>query len=114
MHELLQACAKLLSDRVKKENIAIPPAECVSVRGASLYGTMCPPVPGWDTIVETHLLAQGGREEHGLLVEDGSGFSTSNFLDAIHRLASMPPRDRPDTRTFKQWLWDEEWVQSGA
>lgn len=26
----------------------------------------------------------------------------------------MPPRDRPDIRTFRQWLWEEEWARSGA
>lgn len=42
------ACKKL-SDLVKKENVTLPADTRVYFyECASLYGAMCPPVPGWD------------------------------------------------------------------
>lgn len=81
--EHFRACSKLLSDRVKKENVTVSPDERVCFyEVGSLYGTMCPPVPGWDPIEKTRELAQGGRDEHGLLFPDQGGYSTEDFLKA--------------------------------
>lgn len=83
--EHFRACSRVFSDRVKKENVA----SCAANRMcfyevASLYRTMCPPpVPGWDPIEKTRELAEGERDQHGLLIEDGTGYSGSNFLHAI-------------------------------
>lgn len=74
---------------------------------ASLYGTTYPPsLPGWDPTEKTRELAEGARDQHGLLIEDGTGYSAKHFLQAIRELAGLPPRDAPDIRTFYQWLWE--------
>nr|WAK77683.1 MAG: RNA-dependent polymerase [Totiviridae sp.] len=75
---------------------------------------MCPPVPGWDPVEETRALAEGGKDQHGLLLRCSPGYSAQDFHQAVHALAFVKPRDRPDPRPFRQWLWDEEWVRSGA
>lgn len=82
---------------------------------ASLYGTTYPPsLPGWDPTEKTRELAEGARDQHGLLIEDGTGHSAEHFSQAIRELAGLPPRDAPDIRTFYRWFWDEEWARSGA
>lgn len=53
------ACKKL-SDLVKKKNLMLPADTRVCFyECTSLYGTMCPPVPGWDPIEETEASAGG-------------------------------------------------------
>lgn len=113
--EHFRQCGRLLSDRVKKENVDVTPSERVCFyEVASLYGTMCPPVPGWDPTEKTRELAEGGKDQHGLLIHDGTGYTAEDFVEAIHSLPSLPPRDTPEARSFHQWLWDEEWARSGA
>lgn len=108
------ACKKL-SDLVKKENVTLPADTRVCFyECASLYGTMCPPVPGWDPIEETRKLAQGGQDEHGLLAAHQTSYTSHDFCRAIHDLALLPHRDRPDTHTFRQFLESEEWARAGA
>lgn len=59
-------------------------------------------------------LAQGGQDRHGLLAAHQTGYTSEDFCRAIHDPASLPHRDRPDTRTFRQFLESEEWARAGA
>nr|WAK77681.1 MAG: RNA-dependent RNA polymerase [Totiviridae sp.] len=113
--EHFRLAARSLSDIVKKENVSLDPDDRVSFyEVASLYGTMCPPVPGWDPVEETQALAQGGQDQHGLLLSCAPGYGSQDFIAAVRALAYVPPRDAPDGRPFRDWLWDEEWARSGA
>nr|WAK77608.1 MAG: RNA-dependent RNA polymerase [Totiviridae sp.] len=113
--EHFRLAARALSDYVKKENVALDPDDRVSFyECASLYGAMCPPVPGWDPVEETQALAEGGSDEHGLLLDCSPGYSSEDFLEAVRALAFVKPRDDPDPRPFHDWLWQEEWARSGA
>nr|WAK77465.1 MAG: RNA-dependent RNA polymerase [Totiviridae sp.] len=113
--EHFRLACKQLSDWVKKENVQLPAAERVCYyECASLYGAMCPPVPGWDPILETRELAQGGQDEHGLLLSSRDGYAPEDFCAAIEDLAALPPRDSPDVRTFREFLESEEWARAGA
>nr|WAK77577.1 MAG: RNA-dependent RNA polymerase [Totiviridae sp.] len=113
--EHFRLAGRALSDLLKKERVALPPDDRVAFyEVASLYGAMCPPVPGWDPIDETQALAQGGQDQHGLLLNAQPGYSSADFHNAIRRLAAARPRDDPDPRPFRTWLWDEEWARSGA
>nr|WAK77674.1 MAG: RNA-dependent RNA polymerase [Totiviridae sp.] len=113
--EHFRLAARALSDYIKKENVALEPDDRVSFyECASLYGAMCPPVPGWDPVEETRALAEGGSDEHGLLLDCCQGYGSSDFLEAVRALAFVKPRDDPDPRPFHDWLWQEEWARSGA
>ncbi|KAH6925307.1 hypothetical protein HPB50_003398 [Hyalomma asiaticum] len=51
--------ARTLSDTVKKRETELADYDRVSLyECACLYGAMCPPVPGWDPVAETHDLAK--------------------------------------------------------
>ncbi|KAH6932758.1 hypothetical protein HPB50_009196 [Hyalomma asiaticum] len=53
---------------VKKRETELADYDRVSLyECACLYRAMCPPVPGWDPVAETHDLATGGEVAHGLL-----------------------------------------------
>nr|WAK77248.1 MAG: RNA-dependent RNA polymerase [Totiviridae sp.] len=113
--EHFRLAARALSDTIKKEKVALSPDDRVAFyESASLYGAMCPPVPGWDPVEESRALAEGGQDQHGLLLDCCPGYSTLDFHEAVRKLAFVQPRDTPDSRTFRKWLWDEEWARSGA
>nr|WAK77286.1 MAG: RNA-dependent RNA polymerase [Totiviridae sp.] len=113
--EHFRLSARALSDLMKKENVALPPDDRVSFyEVASLYGAMCPPVPGWDPVDKTRELAHGGADAHGLILGQFPDFDNRHFLAAIGDLACVPPHSTPDVRDFVRWLWDEEWARSGA
>nr|WAK77292.1 MAG: RNA-dependent RNA polymerase [Totiviridae sp.] len=113
--EHFRLAARALSDIIKKEKVALEPDDRVAFyECASLYGAMCPPVPGWDPVEESRALAEGGKDQHGLLLNCSPGYSVEDFHLAVRQLAFVQPRDLPDPRPFRKWLWDEEWARSGA
>nr|WAK77658.1 MAG: RNA-dependent RNA polymerase [Totiviridae sp.] len=111
--EHFRAACKELSDTVKKTNNDLTPDERVSLyECASLYGAMCPPVPGWDPIEQTRDLADGGQIPHGLLT--GSWMTQGQLIDRIQELVKCPAHSSPEVRSFEDWLKDCEWERSGA
>lgn len=106
------AC-KELSDTVKKTNNELTADERVSLyECASLYGAMCPPVPGWDPIEETRQLAEGGQKPHGLLA--GDWMQQAQLNKRIRELVRHPPHSRPEVRSFDEWVASCEWERSGS
>ncbi|KAL1487426.1 hypothetical protein MTO96_046555 [Rhipicephalus appendiculatus] len=79
---------------------------------ASLFGAMCPPVPGWDPVKETEELASGGQRPHGLVLD--SDLDSEGILDRIHNLVRYKPGRVCDNRPFEEWLRSCEWERSGS
>nr|WAK77593.1 MAG: hypothetical protein [Totiviridae sp.] len=58
--EHFRLASRALSDIIKKERVALEPDDRVAFyETASLYGAMCPPVPGWDPVEETQAPGTG-------------------------------------------------------
>lgn len=108
-----RAAGRTLSDTVKKRDTVLDDYDRVSLyECASLYGAMCPPVPGWDPVQETRDLASGGQDEHGLLW--GPKYRPSSVLRAIADLAQYPAAKPHDTRSLEAWLLACDWERSGS
>nr|WAK77387.1 MAG: RNA-dependent RNA polymerase [Totiviridae sp.] len=106
------AC-KALSDKVKKTRNDVDADKRVCFyECASLYGAMCPPVPGWDPIQETRDLASGGKVPHGLT--RGGVLRPADVLARIQDLVRFTAGKKCDRRTFEEWLASGDWERSGA
>nr|UYL95644.1 MAG: RNA-dependent RNA polymerase [Kashgar Totiv tick virus 1] len=111
--EHFRVAAKTLSDIVKKRETELSDYDRVSLyESACLYGAMCPPVPGWDPVVETHDLATGGQVAHGLLW--GPVYTPTSVLESIRGLAKYTEARPHDVRTLESWLLACEWERSGS
>nr|WAK77278.1 MAG: RNA-dependent RNA polymerase [Totiviridae sp.] len=111
--EHFRVSCKCLSDTVKKtKNVLSDDDRVCLYECASLYGAMCPPVPGWDPLSETRDLASGGQVDHGLLL--GDEFSSDEILRRIHALVRFPEGKKCDDRGFEEWLRSCDWERSGS
>lgn len=111
--EHYRTCCKTLSDTIKKTKNTLSDDDRVCFyECASLFGAMCPPVPGWDPIQETRDLASGGQHPHGLLW--GDELTPSDILGRIQGLVRYKEGKKCDTRPFEEWLSSCEWERSGS
>nr|UUT42649.1 MAG: RNA-dependent RNA polymerase [Totiviridae sp.] len=111
--EHYRTCCKALSDTIKKTKNELSDDDRVCFyECASLFGAMCPPVPGWDPIQETRELASGGQHPHGLLA--GDELTPAVILGRIHGLVRYREGKKCDTRPFEEWLASCEWERSGS
>nr|WAK77737.1 MAG: RNA-dependent RNA polymerase [Totiviridae sp.] len=111
--EHFRTSCKTLSDTIKKTKNTLSDDDRVCFyECASLFGAMCPPVPGWDPIQETEDLASGGQHPHGLMI--GDELTPEDILGRIHALVRYREGKRCDTRPFEEWLASCEWERSGS
>nr|WAK77424.1 MAG: RNA-dependent RNA polymerase [Totiviridae sp.] len=111
--EHYRTCCKTLSDTIKKTKNTLSDDDRVCFyECASLFGAMCPPVPGWDPVQETRDLASGGQHPHGLLW--GEELTPSDILGRIQGLVRYKEGKKCDTRPFEEWLSSCEWERSGS